>query len=244
MTADPGRREFPTTRWHLVLSARSDTEESQEALADLCGIYWYPLYAFVRRQGYSPEDAQDLTQGFFARLLEKHYLQDFQRERGRFRSFLLASLKHFLANERDWGRAKKRGGGILPVSLSEMLSAGESRYNAQPRHDTTPEQIFEKQWVQALLDHVLVRLEAEFEEAGKGAQFDRFKGFLTDDAPDVRYRQLAEDFAMSEGALKVAIHRMRRRFRELLRESIAQTVASPDEVREELRYLLKTVAGA
>ncbi len=233
---------FPTTRWSVVLAAKgSSTAASEEALATLCGIYWYPLYAYIRRRGYSADEAQDLTQGFFARLLEKRYLQDYQRERGRFRSFLLASLEHFLANQRDWSAAQKRGGGLLPVPLDLVLRSGETRYGLHARDELTPEKIFERQWALALLDQTLARLQAEFAAAGRSGQFDRFKAFLTGDGVHVPYSQLAEELAMSEGAVKVAIHRLRRRFREVLREEISQTVADPDEIGDEIRYLMSVL---
>ena len=233
---------FPTTQWHLVLMAgQGVADQSADALATLCRVYWYPIYAFVRRQGYGVDEAQDLTQGFFTRLLERHFLNDCRQERGRFRSFLLASLKHFLANERDWVRAQKRGGGVPIVSLDDAIRLGESRYSAEPRHDITPETVFERQWARSLLEHVLTRLQSEFTEAGKAGQFERLKAFLTGDDSRIPYRRLSEDLAMSEGALKVAVHRLRRRFREVLRYEISQTVAHPDEVREEIRYLMSVI---
>jgi RNA polymerase sigma-70 factor (ECF subfamily) len=228
---------FPTTQWHLVLIAGEGlSSESQEALATLCRTYWYPLYGFVRRQGYPPEEARDLTQGFFTRLLEKRYLRDYQRERGRFRSFLLASLKHFLANERDWARAQKRGGGTLALSLEGIIDTGEHRYSLEPRSNLTPERIFEKQWALTMLDQVLLRLGKESEH------FNRLKSFLVGDEARIPYRQLANDLGTTEGALKVSVHRLRRRFREILREEISHTVSDPAEVQDEIRYLLAIVA--
>jgi RNA polymerase sigma-70 factor (ECF subfamily) len=236
--------QFPTTQWHLLLRARDGrTQQSQEALAALCQIYWYPLYAFVRRQNYSPEEAQDLTQAFFARLLEKHYLDDYVRERGRFRSFLLSALKHFLSNERDHARAQKRGGGLATESLEALIQTGETRFSLEPRYSITPERIYEKQWAMALLDHVLTRLRSEFAETGKEAQFERVKSLLTGDDDHIPYSLLATELATTEGALKVAIHRMRRRFREVLRDEISQTVLQADQVGEEIRYLMSVIAG-
>jgi len=228
---------FPTTQWHLVLIAGEGlSRESQEALATLCRTYWYPLYGFIRRQGYPPEEAKDLTQGFFTRLLEKRYLRDYQRERGRFRSFLLASLKHFLANERDWARAQKRGGGTLTLSLEGIIDTGEHRYSLEPRSNLTPERIFEKQWALTMLDQVLLRLGKESEH------FDRLKSFLVGDEARIPYRQLANELGTTEGALKVSVHRLRRRFREILREEISHTVSDPGEVQDEIRYLMGIVA--
>jgi DNA-directed RNA polymerase specialized sigma24 family protein len=226
--------QFPTTQWNLVLLAgESLAQQSREALETLCRTYWYPLYAFVRRQGYSPDEAQDLTQGFFARLLEKRYLRDYQRERGRFRTFLLASLQHFLANERDWARAQKRGGGVATLPLDAVVQDGENRYSLEPRSSLTPEKIFERQWALTLLDRVLLRLQGESVQAGNSDQFGRLKDFLIGDEARIPHRQLARELGTSEGALKVAIHRLRRRFREVLREEISHTVSDPDDVQEE-----------
>jgi RNA polymerase sigma factor (sigma-70 family) len=227
---------FPTTQWHLVLSAAEGvSSESRDALASLCRTYWYPLYAYLRRQGYGPDDAQDLTQGFFARLLEKHYLKDYRPERGRFRSFLLAALKHFVANEHDWAKAQKRGGEVAPVSLDEIQD-GERRYSLEPRSNLTPEKIFEKQWALALLDQAFRRLREDNQE------FERLKGFLTGDETRIPYQQLALDLGTTEGALKVSVHRLRRRFRDVLREEISQTISEPDEVQDEIRYLITILA--
>jgi RNA polymerase sigma factor (sigma-70 family) len=241
MTADKsgGAGRFPTTQWHLVLIAgEGRSQEAQEALATLCRTYWYPLYAFVRRQGYSPEESQDLTQGFFTKLLEKRYLRDYQRERGRFRTFLLASLKHFLANERDWTRAQKRGGGVSLLPVDALIQTGEHRYSLEPRSDLTPETIFEKQWAHTILDQVLLRLREENE------QFDRLKDFLIGDEARIPYKQLAIDLGSTEGALKVAVYRLRRRFREILRDEISHTVSDPADIQEEIRYLMTVVASA
>jgi RNA polymerase sigma factor (sigma-70 family) len=236
--------QFPSTQWNLVLLAgESCAEKSREALETLCRTYWYPLYAFVRRQGYGTEEAQDLTQAFFVRLLEKQYVRDYQKERGRFRSFLLASLQHFLANERDWARAQKRGGGASPLSLDALIGLGESRYSLEPRSDATPEKVFEKQWAIAVVDQVVGRLRAEAVQAGNSDQFDRFKSFLTADETRVPYRELAASLAVTEGSVKIAIYRLRRRFREVLREEIARTVTTPQDIQEEIRHLI-SVFGA
>jgi len=235
---NPAGGRFPTTQWNLVLIAGDGTSEgSQEALASLCRIYWYPLYAFVRRQGHTPEDAQDLTQAFFARLVERHYLRGYERERGRFRSFLLASLKHFLANEHRSASRQKRGGGASALSLDTLIETGEHRYRLEPRSTLTPEKIFERQWALTVLDQVLDRLRKESE------QFDHLKGFLIGDEARIPYRQLANDLGTTEGALKVTVHRLRQRFREMLREEIAQTVSDPEEVRQEIRYLMAVVSA-
>jgi RNA polymerase sigma factor (sigma-70 family) len=234
---------FPNTSWTVVLKAGEDFgQQSKDALAILCKAYWYPLYAFVRRRGHSPEQAQDLTQGFFARLLEKHYVRDCRRERGRFRSFLLVSLKHFLANEWDRAQAQRRGSGETPVSLDAVVKRGEHRYSLEPRDDLTPEKIFEKEWALTLLEKTLCALEGEFEQAGKKDHFAHLKDFLT--GPDARipYSQLASGVGMSEGALRVTIHRLRARFREVLRQEISQTVSDPSEAGDEIRYLKSVLA--
>ena len=209
----------------------------------MCQIYWYPLYAFVRRQNYGPDEAQDLTQAFFARLLEKHYLDDYVRDRGRFRSFLLTALKHFLSNERDHARAQKRGGGLTAESLEALIQSGETRFSLEPSCSSTPERIYEKQWAMTLLDHVLTRLRNEFAQAGKAEQFERVKSLLTGNDDHIPYSLLASELDTTEGALKVAIHRMRSRFREVLRDEISQTVAQPDQIGEEIRYLMSVIAG-
>ena len=192
-------------------------------------------YAFVRRQGHSADQAQDLTQEFFARLLEKHYLRAADPERGRFRSFLLASCKHFLSKERDRAKAQKRGGGrkVLPLDFE----AGERRYSLEPTHEATAEKVYERRWALTLLDQVFARLRNEFDRAGKRNEFDRLKVYLTGEAAALSYREAAAELGTTEGAVKVAVHRLRRRYRELVREEIGHTVAGPDDVAEELRRL-------
>lgn len=229
----------------MVLAAgRRSSPESREALETLCRAYWLPLYGFVRRQGFSAPEAQDLTQEFFVRLLEKNYLAAVGREKGKFRSFLLAAMKHFLANERDRARAQKRGGGKSLVSLESLdFEAAESRYRLEPAHEVTAERVFERRWALTLLDRVLDRLVAEYAAAGKARQFEQLKDCLT--APDSArpYAELAVKLAMTEGAVKVAVHRLRRRYRELLRGEIAQTVADPREVDDEIRDLFAALAA-
>jgi DNA-directed RNA polymerase specialized sigma24 family protein len=244
MPEDQRRRaSFPTTRITLIHAAQGGSgPQALEALSALCRAYWYPIYAYVRRLGYSPDAAEDLTQGFFTRVLEKHYLRDFQRERGRFRSFLLVSLKHFVANERDRAQAQKRGGAQTALTLDDVLRSAlhdaERRYSLEPRDSVTPERIFERQWALTVLTRVQDRMLEEADAAGQRVQFERLKGLLVGEDSDVGYRALAAELDTTEGALKVAIHRLRQRFKERLREEIAHTVASPDEVGDELRYLL------
>jgi RNA polymerase sigma factor (sigma-70 family) len=238
--AEQGAR-FATTRWSIVAAAGSATPEARDALAALCQAYWYPLYAFLRRQGTPAEDAQDLVQAFLAELLEKGKLGAADRERGKFRSFLLASLKHFQANQ--WRRAatQKRGGGAVAVSLD--LEAGERRFALEPAHELTAERIFQRQWAMTLLEQTLAALRAEFAAAGKAELFERLKQHLGGDGDGVPYRELGAELGMTEGALKVAVHRFRGRWREVLREQIAQTVDSPDEIEQELRELFDAVAS-
>jgi DNA-directed RNA polymerase specialized sigma24 family protein len=238
MPASTPSSPFATTRWSIVLAAghwQSDST-AHRAMSELAALYWFPLYAYLRRQGQPSTQAQDLLQGFFLHLLQHDALAAIDRSKGKFRSFLLASLNNFLANERDRALAQKRGGGHTPLSLD--TSDAESRYVAQPADDLTPERAFERRWAWGILDHVLAELRTSYLAAGKGPLFDALKGALTSsaDAPD--YGQLASDLHMSRSALQVAAHRLRRRYRELLRHHIAQTVASPDLVDEEIAYLL------
>jgi len=235
----PGPSRFPTTRWTLVVAAGDpQRKEARSALADLCENYWYPLYAYLRRRGYAPDAAQDLTQEFFVRVLEGRYLDRADPEKGRFRSFILTSLKFFVADEGDRQRALKRGGGaVVPVEFS----SGEERYQREPAHDETPERIFERRWALSLLDRVLERLRNEFMQHGRTEHFERLKVFLLGQS-DAPYAEMASEMNTSEGALKVAIHRLRKRYRELFRQEIADTVADPAEVESELRYLASVLA--
>ncbi len=226
---------FATTHWSLVVAAKDrDSPQAQDALASLCASYWYPLYAFIRRQGFSADQSQDLTQEFFARLLEKDFLAAVDREKGKFRSFLLAACKHFLANERDRERAQKRGGGRQLFSLD--FNSADERYNREPAHECTPERLFERRWALTLLDQVLARLRQESVETAREKMFDQLKVFLTGEAGPA-YRQVAKQLGLSEGAVKVAVHRLRSRYRELLREEIGRTVATPEEIGGEIRDL-------
>jgi RNA polymerase sigma factor (sigma-70 family) len=230
----PGASQFPTTRWTLVVAAGAPhRKEARSALVSLCESYWYPLYSYLRRRGYPADQAQDLTQDFFMRVLEGRYLDRADPEKGRFRSFLLTSLKFFVADEQDRQRAHKRGGGaVLPLEFS----AGEDRYQREPGHDETPERIFERRWALAVLDRVVERLRDEFVHHGRPEHFERLKVFLLGQS-DAPYAMLAREMNTSEGALKVAIHRLRKRYRELFRQEIADTVADPGEVESELRFL-------
>jgi RNA polymerase sigma factor (sigma-70 family) len=230
----PGPSQFPTTRWTLVVAAGDpQRKEARSALVFLCENYWYPLYAYLRRRGYPADQAQDLTQEFFIRLLEGRYLDRADPEKGRFRSFLLTSLKFFVADEEDRHRARKRGGGmVVPLEFP----SGEERYQREPAHGETPERIFERRWALSMLDRVVERLRNEFVHHGRAEHFERLKMFLLGQS-DAPYAELAREMNTSEGALKVAIHRLRKRYRELFRQEIADTVADPPEVESELRYL-------
>jgi RNA polymerase sigma-70 factor (ECF subfamily) len=231
-----GGRSFATTHWSIVLAAAHDSRpDAQAALATLCETYWYPLYAYVRRCGYEGHDAEDLTQEFFARLLDKDYLASVDRNKGKFRHFLLAALRHFLANERDRARALKRGGGRTVVSFDR--GEAETRYRQEPSHELPPEKDFDRQWALTLLKQVMGSLEAEHVASGTGRLFEGLKGFLTQAEGSCPYAEVACRLGMTEGAVKVAVHRLRRRYRQLLREQIAQTVGSPEEVDEEIRNL-------
>ena len=232
----PQRPVFVTTRWTVVLTAgRSRSADARGALEKLCRTYWHPIYAFVRRRGYSAEDAQDLTQEFFARLLEKKWLDGVDPVKGRFRSFLLASVKHFLANEWDKARAQKRGGGqtLIPIDVK----TAETSCGFEPVDNVTAEKIFERRWALTILGQVLAQLRAEFVADGKTELFETLKGFLTGADDEQSYAEVGAKLRMSAGAIKVAVHRLRRRYRNLLREEIANTVASPEEVDEEIRAL-------
>ena len=234
-----GPSQFPTTRWSLVVAAgKPESKDSHAALVSLCERYWYPLYSYLRRRGHPPDQAQDLTQEFFLRLLEGRYLDRAEPSKGRFRAFILTSLKYFIADEQDRQRAQKRGGGLL-VPLE--LSSGEERYQREPATDETPERIFERRWVLSVLDRVIENLRDEFVRHGRPGHFERLKPFLLGQS-EAPYAALARDMNTTEGALKVAIHRLRKRYRDLFRQEIADTVADPADIDSELRYLASILA--
>ena len=243
-TVEPDRRPasaFVTTHWSVVLTAsRGDTIQARRALEQLCRIYWYPLYTYVRRRGHSPPDAQDLTQEFFARLLERNWLARADQAKGRFRTFLLHAMERFLANEWDKVRALKRGGGQVLVPL--QLDTGEARYSAEPADFRTPEQAFERRWALALLEEVLHQLEADYAAQGKADLFAALRPCLLGDGNALRYQQATRQLGISEGAVKVAVHRLRQRYRELLRAEIAHTVTSSEELDAEMRHLFNVLA--
>lgn len=241
----PNGGRFPTTRLGLVLAAavRDGERESREALETLCQLYWYPLYAFIRRQGRGVEESQDLTQAFIVHLLEQNALGQYRRERGRFRSFLLTCLKHFLANERDYRHAAKRGGGASHVPFDLAIETAEYRYRMEPREPLTPDKVFEKRWALEVLDQAASRLREEFVRAGKSEQFDRFRSHLTGADAATPYRQLARESGMTEGAVRVAIHRLRQRYHQALRDVISLTVIDAKDLSDEIRHLIGAIRG-
>ena len=236
-----GVATFATTHWSVVLQAgEHDSPQAAQALEWLCHVYWYPLYAYVRRQGYTFADAQDLTQEFFARLLAREYLRLADPNRGRFRTFLLASLKHFLINE--WTRAgrEKRGGGRPLISLDAEKT--ETRFQAEPADDRTPDKAFDRQWAMELMSRVLNQLQAEFAAVKRGAVFDELKGCLTGEANEGSYAEIGQRLAMTVGNVKVTVHRMRQRYCDLLREEIARTVDDPGAIEEEIQALFAALS--
>lgn len=232
---------FITTHWSVVLAAgRSDTPRAEAALARLCETYWYPLYAYLRRRGFSPEDAQDLTQEFLARLLAHNWVGDADRRKGRFRTFLLTALSRFLANEWNRAHTQKRGGNRAQVPLDTAVA--ERRYQTEPTSAASADQLYDRQWAMTLLERALTRLSAEQEQSGKAADFTVLSSVLTAERGGIPYQALAGKMGVSETAARMAVHRLRKRFRDLFREEIAQTVA-PEEVEEEIRYLLAALAA-
>ena len=234
---------FATTHWTAVLAAgRGDSQQADVALEELCRTYWYPLYAYVRRQGHSRQDAEDLTQGFFARLLEKNYLEGISSDKGRFRAFLLVVLKRFLANEWDRANRQKRGGGVLPLSLD--WQDAETRYQIQPADNLSPDKLYDRAWAVVVLERVIARLRDESGADGKAGLYEQLKPFLMMGKSEIPYAQAAATLKLSEGAVRVAVHRLHRRYRELLREEIAQILANPAQADEEMQALFSALAGA
>ena len=237
-----GMRTFEPTSWTVVLAAKDEqTAVSRNALHDLCETYWRPLYSYIRHKGYSVENAKDLTQEFFTNLLAKNYLKDVEPAKGRFRSFLFASVNHFLANERAKDRTLKRGGGYLHLPLD--YSDAEQRYACGPSHALSPTALFDAEWARTTLETALRQLEVEYAKSGKAHVFDALRSFLAGAGAALSYEDLAHRLNLSEGAAKVAVHRLRKRYGALLRTAISNTVEKPDDVDEELRYLAR-VAGS
>ena len=231
-----GTIAFSTTHWSVVLEAQGQSPAAHEALEKLCRTYWRPIYGFVRRQGTETEEAKDLTQGFFALLLERRDLDAVRQEKGRLRSYLLTSLKHFLTNERNRAMAVKRGEGQRLIPLDELRE--RERAGFEPADTSTADQIYERRWALALLDQVLTRLGDEYRAAGNVILFERLKALLTDEPDRLSQAQIADELGMTENAVKQAFHRLRERYRQLLREEIAHTVMAPGDIEDELRHLI------
>jgi RNA polymerase sigma factor (sigma-70 family) len=233
---------FHTTHWSVVLAAHADDPaRARDALEQLCTVYWYPLYAFLRRRGHQPPDAEDLVQGFIEHLLERQFFQAADRDKGRFRSYLIASLNHFLADAAARAARLKRGAGKPLLSLDAL--AAERRYALEPADPSDPEQLFERRWALTLLDTVLQRLEKEAAESGRANLFLQIKGVLLGERSAVPYAELGPPLGLSEASLAMTVLRLRRRFRELVREEIAHTVSSPVEIEEEMRHLFRVLGG-
>lgn len=241
MSVNPAQ-VFPSTHWSVVLATHThDPTRAREALQQLCTVYWYPLYAYLRRRGHQPADAEDLVQGFIAHLLSNHFFTSAVPDKGRFRSYLLASLNHFVADVAERDGRQKRGEGKPLVSLDAVVA--ERRYAEEPANPNTPEQLFERRWALTLLDNVLHQLETEATTSGRASLFRRIKGVLLGERSGVSYADLAPELGMSEAALTMTVHRLRRRYRELVREEIAHTVSRPVEIEEEMKHLFQVLSG-
>ena len=234
---------FNTTHWTIVLACRDqdDSRAAEQALANLYQTYWYPLYAYIRRRGYSEHDAEDLVQGFYAQIQEKHAFAKADRQRGKFRTFLLSSLQNFLANENERTRAQKRGGGRELTRLD--AEDAKERYQLESVHSVTPETIFDMRWAHALLDQTLAGLRADFAARGKQRLFEGLQTFLTADSGETSYQKAADDLGLPLSAVKTSVHRMRLDYRTRLREEIGRTVSCPEEIDEELLYLRKVLVA-
>lgn len=234
--------EFRTTHWSVVLAATNPAApDRREAMAHLCETYWYPLYAYVRHRGNSADNAEELTQEFFTRLIEKEFIRNTAPENGRFRAFLLACLKHFLANEWDRVRAEKRGGTKQILSID--FSDADERYGREPAHELTAERIFERRWALLVLEQALAQLAEEMTASGKGHVFEEFKDYLMAEADTPTHDRTARAMGLSPGAVKVRVHRLRQRYRRILRERIAMTLSDPDEVDDEIRRLFSALGA-
>lgn len=234
---------FETTSWSLIrTAAHHPSTEASEALSVLCQRYWPPVYAFIRRSGYNRPDSEDLTQAFFTLLIEKQYLLDADPARGKFRSFLLAATRHFMSNERDRVQALKRGGRQATISID--VAEVETWPEMSAVNHETPERVYERRWALSVLKHVMAGLRSEFEEADKAGEFDLLSGLMVKDPGTVRYETLAQEMGVSAGALRMSVHRLRRRYRDLLRAEIAQLVSDPEDVDEELRALQASLRGS
>lgn len=233
---------FPSTHWSVVEAAgQQGSAQASAALEKLCGTYWYPIYAYLRRRGVAPEDAQDLTQAFLGEIIENGLMSKATRERGRFRSFLLTSLQHFVVDQHRRAHAEKRGGGQFTISLD--AAAGEDRFCIEPHHDLTPEKLYERAWAQTLLDHARSRLREEYAAIGKAHLYFALKDFPLAGKSERSFQGVAAELEMTVGALKSAVYRLRARYRELVREEVAKTVGDPRELNEEVRHLLTVISG-
>lgn len=241
-SSDLPRPCFVTTQWSVVLAAGGqDSTVAREALEQLCNTYWYPLYAFARRHGCSPADAQDMTQEFFARLLKGNWVAQADQQRGRFRTFLLTAMKHFMANEWHKARAQKRSARQPVISLDD--TSAEIQYRSEPASGSTPEALFDRGWALSLLRRVLDQLEAEYRGEGKQAWMEAMRPALSMESGSINYSQIAEKLRVTENAARVAVHRLRQRYRQIIRQAVAATVSSRNEVDEELRYLFEVLAN-
>lgn len=237
----PGQSTFATTHWSVILAAGNQSSPNYtRALSTLCETYWLPIYAYLRRRGYNRQQAEDYTQSFFTSLLERQGIGKADPERGKFRSFLLASLKHFLADEWDRTEAQKRGGGRKALALD--IDDGETRYSREPVDTLSPEKIFERYWAQAVLKQAMNRLKAEYVNADKQQLFEHLKAYLTMEQGSMSYHSVAARLNMTEGAVKVAVYRLRQRYGELVREEIAQTVTTTEQIEDEIRELYSALA--
>ena len=241
MATDAQSRAFATTHWSVVFAAAHNSAPgARAALEKLCAGYWYPLYAYIRRQGYGPQDSEDLTQAYFAWLLDGEHLAVAAPELGKFRSFLLVRLKHFLSDERKKARAQKRGSGRAPISLD--AESAEARYKLEPATELTAEQVFDRRWAMTVLDQTVARLREEYVAAGRLALFEELKHFPPGTKGESSYAEVAARLGLTPSAVTSAIHRMRMRHRDLLREEIAQTVSTPGEIDDELRYMITVMS--
>ena len=241
-SSEPGSAQFATTHWSVVLAAKEcDSRSVQEALEKLCRTYWYPLYAYVRQRGREPHEAQDLTQEFFLRLLDKHYLAQVDRRKGKFRSFLMVAVNHFLANEWDRAKAAKRGGRVAFIPFEE--ASAEERYALELVTDASPEKIFERRWALAVLEQALERLRREVEAAGKSQLFAALHPFISREAAAGEYADVGKGLGIAAGAVAVAFHRLRTRYREMVRQEISNTLMNAAEVDQEMRHLFAVLRG-
>jgi RNA polymerase sigma-70 factor (ECF subfamily) len=236
------KMRFPTTQWTLVIRADRDSPQARAALAQLCEAYWQPLYVLVRMKGHGVEDAQDLVQGFFARFLSKDHLRVVDRDKGRFRSYLLGALNHFMSDERDRARAAKRGGGAVDLPIDLDFEAVERQYGIRAPSTGNPERAYDRKWALALLDRVVQRLRDEYAQAGHSDRYERLIPFVTGDSTPMSFRQAGELLGISEGAARVAAHRLKQRYKEAVREEVAATTSSESETEKELRHLLDVLS--